>query len=93
MAIEFKSAPGGPQPVEAAEGEGAGFDLIASLDASGDLKMALLMAVVLGLFGIVTYLRVTPGFRVSDVSVKRRPAKPVAVQRESAPDAQTVKTE
>lgn len=84
MAIQFKAAPG-------SKGDG-GDDFLAVLFDPGSVNTFILIIGVVVLYALVTYLRRTPGYKVTDFFGRRR--KPadgdagVAVQRTGRPAAE-----
>jgi hypothetical protein len=80
MAIQFKAAPAAPD-----SNQGVGFDIVGLLEATGKLNLAMLIVLVVIIYGIVLYLRSTPGYRLTDISLKCRPKGEAAVTRVRAP--------
>jgi len=85
MAIEFKSAPG------AKGGDGGAMEIFALIGDNGKLGLVLLIVLVVIIYGIVVYLRTTPGYRVTDIKLKRGEKKKVAVKRIRPPTDEEVK--
>jgi hypothetical protein len=79
MAIQFKSAP------KAASDSGGGLDFLALVNDNGQFSLVLLIVVVFAIYGIVLYLRATPGHRITDIKVKRRGSSAGAIKRTKAP--------
>ncbi len=86
MAIEFKSA-----PKSASSSDSGGFDIVAMLADAGKLNIAMLIGLVLVIFIVVTYLRTTPGYRVTDIRLNRGEKKEAKIKRIRPPTDEEVR--